>query len=356
MSVERRIAVAMSGGVDSSVAALLLKEQGASIFGVMLRLWSPGETNENRCCSPKDMESARRIAHQLEIPFYTYGIQDTFKKQVVDPFINGYAQGITPNPCIRCNHSIRWGALLDYVKGLGATHLATGHYAQILQRNGRRVLARARDREKDQSYILSILNPHQLSQTLFPLGVYLKSEVRQIAADNGFSVADRPDSQDLCFTGASDYYTFLQEYGHLSQTSGAILSESGKTLGTHDGLARFTIGQRKGIGISDTNPLYVLKKDAENNTLVVGPRDSLLRSVFEVAELNWAESTLPEKPINVLVQVRYKSPVFKGHIQPRSNSDRFRVTLSEPAPSITPGQLAAFYQDSVCLGGGIIQA
>ena len=353
MTSKQRVAVAMSGGIDSSVAAALLLRDGYDVFGIMLRLWSPSPEIRNRCCSPEDLALAQRVASQLDIPFYALDVKDLFKSTVVDPFIDGYAQGLTPNPCLNCNRYIRWGFLLDRALALGATHMATGHYARVKQDGSQFSLLRARDLSKDQSYILSILNQSQLAHALFPLGEYEKSQVRQLALQFKLPVTDRGESQDLCFLGEVDYRTFLQTQEATLPPPGPIEDMQGNVLGEHEGLAAFTIGQRKGIGISASEPYYVLHKDTAKNRLIIGTRPELGRDAFYVNELNWISGIPPLSSIQVLTRIRYKSREVQSTLYPES-SDRMHVKLQQNLLDITPGQAAVFYNEEICLGSGII--
>jgi tRNA-specific 2-thiouridylase len=350
----RLIAVAMSGGVDSSVAAGLLVERGENVIGLMLRLWGSGPDNTNRCCSPEDVEIARLVATHLSIPLHLIDAQDLFKDVVVDEFIDGYAQGITPNPCIACNRHIRWGALTEVALQMGATHLATGHYARLAKRDGRFLLLRGVDLEKDQSYVLSVLNQKDLVHTLFPLGTLTKDEVREHAHRMALPVADKPESQDLCFVPNGDYRDFLRQQ-NLHLLPGPILSQEGDVLGEHQGLADYTIGQRRGLGISTPYPLYVLDKVTTTNTLIVGPRSALGRDHFMAGPVNWIRGEAPEELLDVGVQVRYKSQVVLGSIELLQDG-YVDVKLNTDLPDITPGQSAVFYHEEICLGGGVIQS
>jgi tRNA-specific 2-thiouridylase len=348
-----RIVVGMSGGVDSSVAAALLKEEGWQVLGVMLRLWSdPGTLN--RCCAPDDVVEARNIAGQLDIPFYVLDARDDFYSEVVDPFIQDYSRGVTPNPCLRCNRFIRWKALRSHAKTLGADVIATGHYARTRSLpDGSVQLLKNPDREKDQSYFLHLLTQEDLQNTIFPLGDLTKSQVRKRAKDFSLSVADRQDSQDLCFVGQGDYRDFIKARNPSAVKRGPILNKEGDVLGEHNGLANYTIGQRKGLGIAGPEPYYVLEKDLKGNSLIIGFKNSLGRISFLLHNLNWISGMLPAKPFAAEVKIRYQSVPAAGMISPLPDHQA-RVVLEEPKPDITPGQAGVIYQDQVCLGGGTI--
>lgn len=353
-----RVAIAMSGGVDSSVAAALLVEQGHDVVGLMLRLWQPedGSGLANRCCSPEDMANARLVANNLGIPFYVVDARAAFWNWVVGSFVSGYTQGVTPNPCIACNRHIRWGFLLHRARALGADRLATGHYARLrTSPDGSRLLLRARDRAKDQSYILSVLDQSALACTLFPLGEFTKPEVRDFARARGLPIAERPESQDLCFVGQSDYRAFLHTYADGLPSPGPIVNLEGKRLGTHPGLYNFTIGQRKGIGLQTGVRTYVIRKEPDSQTLVVGPWHALGRTDFTAGPVNWVSGMPPQVPFHAQVRVRYQADEVAATIytQPIGTAS---VTLERPLADITPGQQAVFYDGEVCLGGGTIQA
>jgi tRNA-specific 2-thiouridylase len=357
-----KVVVAMSGGVDSSVTAALLKQQGYQVIGMMLRLWSePGKEAVNRCCSPDDLALARRIASQLDIPFYAIDAKEVFYQKVVVPFIDGYTQGITPNPCLNCNRSIRWQFLLERALALGADYLATGHYARLRMQNGnlnsntinKFELLRGIDQSKDQSYVLHILNQEQLSHALFPLGAYTKDQVRNIALNFGLPVANRVDSQDLCFLGGNDYQNFLIRNAPQVVNPGPITNFAGEQIGQHQGLAFYTIGQRKGLGIQSPNPLYVINKDISKNTLLVGTKEQLGKQDLMASQVNWISGKAPEQPIWGSVKIRYKAQDTDGLITPQKDGN-INIIFTKPLRDITPGQAAVIYNDEVCLGGGII--
>jgi tRNA-specific 2-thiouridylase len=352
---KKTVVVAMSGGVDSSVAAALLLDQGYDVIGMMLRLWSePGKEIYNRCCTPEAMSLARRVSAQLGIPFYALDAQAVFREVVVQYFIDGYTNGSTPNPCLACNRSIRWEFLLKHALALGADSMATGHYARLERPTGSPIkLLRAIDRNKDQSYILHVLSQEQLFHALFPLGELTKPEVRSLARQYDLPVADRPESQDLCFLGQDDYRGFLRRNAPEVRSPGAIVDLAGNVLGRHEGLAFYTIGQRKGIGISSQQPLYVIRKDTESNSLVVGPQEALGGKAFVASEVNWVSGVLPQGPARLQVRVRYKAEEVWGKVIPLVGQ-KTRVELEKPVRDITPGQAAVFYDGEHCLGGGVI--
>lgn len=352
-----RIVVGMSGGVDSSVAAALLVEQGYEVLGVMLRLWSePGQATkrDNRCCTRDQMLDAHFVARKLGIPFQVVDAQDVFKRQVVDAFIDGYWQGLTPNPCLACNRSFRFDFLLEEAAKRGATHLATGHYARITQAAGGLFeLRKGVDPAKDQSYVLSVLDQHRLSQVILPLGAYTKTEVRQMAARLGLPVAHKEDSQDLCFVADGDYRRFMRDYAPHPVEPGPIVTKAGQALGRHSGLLNYTIGQRKGLGISYSEPLYVIEKDSVRNTLVVGTRAELGGDHLQALNMNWIDGQPPAGPIRAEVKIRYKSAFIPATITPVGR-DAADIALDIPLPDITPGQGAVIYDHDRVLGCGII--
>ncbi len=350
-----KIVVALSGGVDSSVAAALLKQQGFEVIGMMMRLWSEaGSEAANRCCTPDALALARRIAGSLEIPFYAIDAQQVFRDVVVRYFLDGYAQGITPNPCLVCNRTIRWEFLLQRALTLGADFMATGHYARVREVNGKIQLLRGIDSNKDQSYVLSVLSQTQLIHAKFPIGEYTKPQVRQLARNFKLPVADRAESQDLCFLGNDNYRVFLQRYVPEVVKPGPILTRDGQQLGEHRGLAFYTIGQRKGLGISSPVPMYVLAKDVSRNILVVGKVEELGGQDLTVRNVNWVSDDQPVEPFQAFIKIRYKAVDAWGLVTPKE-IDRAVIHFDQPLRDITPGQGVVFYDGEICLGGGIIE-
>lgn len=350
-----KVVVAMSGGVDSSVAAALLKEQGYEVIGMMMRLWSePGKEESNRCCTPDSMAQARRVAAKLEIPFYVVDAKDVFHSTVVQYFLDGYARGETPNPCLACNRQIRWTFLLDHALALGAEYMATGHYARVHNdESGRRNLLRALDRNKDQSYVLHVLNQDKMKHALFPVGEYTKPEIRAIAEKHGLPTASRKDSQDLCFLAGEDYRNFLLRNAAETLRPGEIVTQDGRTLGEHNGLANYTIGQRKGLGVASPVPLYVLRKHAVTNTLVVGTQDELGSYELTARDVNWLSGEVPGEPFRAEVKIRYTAREAWATVTPLSGGQA-TVQFDGPQRDITAGQAAVFFHEDVVLGGGII--
>jgi tRNA-uridine 2-sulfurtransferase len=351
MSASPRIAVAMSGGVDSSVAAALLSEAGVQVFGLMLRLQDGNEGQPNGCCAPEDVAAARSVAGTLGFPFYVVDAREAFEQRVISAFVRGYAQGLTPNPCVECNRTIRWGLLLEHARAMGATHLATGHYARTEHDGTAYRLRAARDTAKDQSYVLHVLTQSQLAQTVFPLGELTKAQVRAHAQRMQLAAAHRPESQDLCFV-QGDYRAFVAARG-ISSHPGAIVDRKGNALGTHSGLSNYTLGQRKGLRVPASEALFVLEKDLARNALIVGGRKDVGRRQFSVNQVNWIAGAPPAEEFDAGVQVRYHAPRVIGRITCTSPTD-VCVHLTARHPDVAPGQSAVFYLHDFCLGGGII--
>ena len=341
-----RIAVAMSGGVDSAVALL---RAGPKAVGVTLRLWldPAGPDSERACCSPEAVIAARETCHTLGLPHVTLDLREEFRRAVVDPFVASYARGETPNPCGRCNGEFRFAELLDFTERAGAAKLWTGHYARIVERDGRRLLARAADPEKDQSYMLAPLDPALLERIEFPLGEQTKSETRAEAGAAGLEVAERRESQEACFLAGDDYRAFLERRG-LEPVAGAIVDEDGIEVGRHEGFWRYTPGQRRGIGVAAAEPLYALRADAATNTLVVGPRGSLACSSVEV------RGTLHAPIGEAEAKLRYRSPAVAVQVTP--TDDGFTLALAQPAYGVAPGQIAVLYEDDSVVGCGVVSS
>jgi len=349
-----KVVVAMSGGVDSSVAAALLKEQGYDVVGMMLRLWSePGKEDSNRCCTPDSMAQARRVAAKLDIPFYVIDAKDVFRETVVEYFLSGYARGETPNPCLVCNQKIRWTFLLNHALALGADFMATGHYARVRRSEDGHQLLRAVDEGKDQSYVLHVLNQDKLKHALFPVGDYPKPEIRAIAERHGLPTASRKDSQDLCFLAGDDYRNFLQRNAAEMLKPGEIVTRNGNSIGAHNGLANYTIGQRKGLNIASPVPLYVLGKNAEDNTVIVGTQEELGSRELTARDVNWLSGEIPREPFRAEVKIRYTAKEAEALVTP-IGENQAEVQFDAPQRDVTAGQAAVFYQGDVILGGGII--
>jgi tRNA-specific 2-thiouridylase len=340
-----RVAVALSGGVDSAVALL---RAGSDAIGVTLRLWldPAGPSSERACCSPDAVVRARQTCHALGVPHVTLDLREEFRAAVVAPFVEGYAAGITPNPCMRCNGRFRFDELVDFAHRAGADVLWTGHYARIVERDGRRLVARAADPAKDQSYMLATVTPASLAHVAFPLGELTKAEVRSEAAAAGLAVADRAESQEACFLAGGDYRSFLERSG-VESIPGAIVDQDGVVVGRHDGIWRFTPGQRRGIGVASSEPLYALRTDRTANTLVVGPRASLRARVVR------AEGTLHVPVTHVEAKLRYRAPSVPAAVEQTDGG--FELVLDEPVEAVAPGQVAVLYDDGAVVGTGIIR-
>jgi tRNA-uridine 2-sulfurtransferase len=337
-----RMAVAMSGGVDSAVALL---RAGPKAVGVTLRLWldPDGPDTERACCSPEAVLAARRTCHELGLPHVTLDAREDFLQAIVEPFVRGYERGETPNPCIRCNGFFRFGRLLAFARQAGAARLVTGHYARIVEHRGRRLLARGVDRAKDQSYMLARLDPRVLDRLWFPLGDQGKDATREEAARAGLAAAGRAESQEACFLGGSDYRSFLERRG-LTSRPGQIVDGEGEVLGRHEGFWRYTPGQRKGLGVATGEPVYAQKTIPSRNAVVVGPRESLARRTVRAAGRLHADLDRAD------VKVRYRSPAMPGAVE--ASSRGFRVRLDEPVYGVAPGQAAVLYEGDIVVGAG----
>ena len=339
-----RVAVAMSGGVDSAVALL---RAGSRAIGVTLRLWidPAAPDSERACCSPEAVIAARETCHARGLPHVTLDLREEFRRAVVAPFVRGYARGETPNPCSRCNGSFRFAELLAFAERAGGSRLATGHYARIVEHRGRRLLARARQPDKDQTYMLARLDPRFLDRIWFPIGEQTKDETRAEAARAGLAVAGRKESQEACFLGGGDYRDFLGRHG-VAEADGEIVDEHGRQLGRHGGFWRFTTGQRRGLGVSAAQPLYVLRTDADANTVVVGPRESLAIETIS------ARGRLYVRVNRAEVKWRYRSPAVPAAVEETEHG--FRLALDAPAYGVAAGQTAVLYDDDVVVGAGLL--
>jgi tRNA-specific 2-thiouridylase len=345
----------MSGGVDSSVAAALCVQRGDGVFGIMLRLWAePGPLGENRCCAPSAVDDAAGVARTLGIAFQVIDARDVFASEVVDPFVASSAAGDTPNPCLDCNRRVRFGFLLEQALALGADALVTGHYARVVRAEaGDWQLLRGADPAKDQSYVLSVLGQDQLARVVFPLGSMTKAQVRAVAAELGLAVADRKDSVDLCWVGEGGASGFLERRLPADALRpGPIVDPEGRVLGRHAGLARYTVGQRRGLGMSGGQARFVVAKDLERNALVVGAARDLEATTVQVRNWHWVSGApAGPAPWRVTAQTRYRAPAAAAWLQP-SGGQRMTAEFDAPQRAPAPGQALVAYDGDVCLGGG----
>ena len=362
MSTKDRVVVAMSGGVDSSLAAALLKKQGFDVIGVTMRLWMSQESEDKAahagkgCCSLSNVDDARRVADKLDIPFYTLNLKDFFKEKVVENFISEYRRGRTPNPCIVCNRYLKFDLLLKRAIELEAQFIATGHYARVEKDaiNGRWKLKKAIDDSKDQTYTLYNMTQMQLSRTLFPLGNYRKTEVREMAAHMELSVAKKPDSQEICFIPDDDYKRFLREEMKINSSPGPIYDVAGNHIGTHHGLVNYTVGQRKGLGLAVGRPLYVVDLDTDNNSLIVGDNKDIYSRGLIAEDINYIMIEHLSEPMRVMASVRYNASAAPATLSPLPEG-KVRVEFDTLQRAVTPGQSVVFYYNDDVVGGGIIQ-
>lgn len=355
--MSERVAVALSGGVDSAVAAALLVQAGISVVGVTMRVWQEPPPTPDLAPLPDPAVGAQRVADRLGFPLYVIDVQEPFKRHVVERFIAEYRAGRTPNPCLYCNRTIKFGELLNQALALGAGRLATGHYARVRRAPDGQTwqLLKGVDPNKDQSYVLYVLGQRELERSLFPLGELTKANVRQMAAQFGLQTAHTAESQDLCFVCDGDYRRFLQRYAPQIFQPGPILDTQGREIGRHKGLAWYTVGQREGIGIAAAEALYVLRIDPTHNALIVGPKRELGRDRLTAGEVNWIAGSPPPTTVVAEAKIRYRARAVRAHVTPLPDH-RAEVVFDEPLRDITPGQGVVWYQDDLVLGGGIIEA
>ena len=352
-----RIVVAMSGGVDSSVAAALLAEQGHDVIGLSMQLYDQrgGEQTWGSCCTLDDLHDARRVASVIGFPHYIVNFERQFRETVISNFVQEYASGRTPLPCAHCNSDLKFSTLLERARGLGAEHVATGHYARVERdATGRWLLKRSADPEKDQSYFLFSLTQDQLARAVFPVGTLVKAEVRSQARRLGLAIAEKPDSQEICFIPDGDYAAFVERKEPAVARRGAIVDEGGHQLGSHGGVHRFTVGQRKGLGIASTIPLYVLRIDADEGHVTVGPRTALERVRLIASGVNWIAIDAPTAPIRVAAQIRHRHKPAAGVVCAFPDG-RAEMVFDDPQVAITPGQAVVFYDGEAVVGGGWIE-
>lgn len=355
--MQKSVLIGMSGGVDSSVAAALLKEQGYRVIGATMRLWTYSDSdniNHEGCCAESAVEDARRVCDKLGIDFYVLNFKDMFREKVVDYFVGEYTRGRTPNPCIACNRYLKFDAMLRKALAMDIDYIATGHYAKIERdKNGKYILRMSDAAKKDQSYVLYNFTQEQLAHTLMPLGSYNKDEVRALAEKYGLAVANKKDSQEICFVEDDDYAKFIIDYAGYKPKTGDILDVDGNKLGEHRGLIYYTIGQRKGIGAYG-RPMFVKEIDSEHNTITLGEKGTEFSDELTACDVNFISGEIPQEPLRIQAKVRYQAPPASAILYPL-NDNRIRLVFDEPQRAVTAGQAVVFYDGDIVLGGGTVE-
>jgi len=354
--IMKKALIAMSGGVDSSLAAKLIKDAGYECMGCTMKLYDNediGISKGHTCCSLDDVEDARSVANRLGIPYYVFNFKDDFREKVIARFVDSYENGLTPNPCIECNRFLKFDKLFERARVLGCDYVVTGHYVRIEEKNGEYFLKKALDETKDQSYVLYSMTQEQLAHTLFPLGGMKKTEVRELAEANSFINAAKPDSQDICFVPDGDYASFLERYTGKTYAPGNFIDSEGNVLGTHKGTVRYTIGQRKGLGIAAGKPIYVSEINVKDNTVTLTDEDKLFSDTLTAVDFNWISGRVPESEISCSAKIRYRHKEQPATAYPQADGS-VKLVFEQPQRAITPGQAVVLYDGDTVLGGGRI--